>query len=517
MSLSCAIYTLGCKVNSYESSKLAQELQQAGFNLVPWEEPADIYIIHGCAVTNQAEVKTRQVARGVKREHPESFLLLLGCIVDADPEIGSKVQAELQIANAHKEEAVSLLIANLSGLGERLTPPASPCDNLPAATPSRPLVKIQDGCNNHCSYCLIPRLRGRERSRSLEEIMTEVIWCRDKGYQELVLTGIHLARWGQDWSTQHELPPHALVRGDPGSCRHGLFPLTGTTFQSHSSQASTLIDGGYPPPNPRRISGACPEMLTEAPLLRHGSRGGVEAQFTPSPGEHSSQASTLPDLLAALLALPNLPRLRLSSVELPEVSLRLIELMAHNSQLCAHLHLPLQSGCDATLRRMERRYDTESYREKVALLRHYLPGLALTTDIIVGFPGEDEKEFQQTMDFCREMAFSRLHVFRYSRRPHTLAATMPQQVARQVAQRRSRDLIELGEEMAAAYAATFVGKKVWAVLEQKREGEPLAEGYSEHYLSCSLPYPYPVPATGLLQQLLVTASRGPKLMCQLLP
>lgn len=421
---SVSFYTLGCKVNIYESENLAGELQQNGYTVETWPGPADVYVINGCAVTARAAAKTRQVAHRIRRTQPQAKLVLIGCYNAAEPEEARAIGADLILDNFQKPrlrryldrlmegDADVLPLERDLGFGEYAG--GAPLEH------TRPLVKIQDGCDYRCSYCIIPDLRGSERSRSLEAVVKEVEGYRDLGYKELIMTGIHLSRWGQDQQ-------------------------------------------------PRR---------------------------------------KLSELLSALLELDDLPRLRLSSAEPTDIDDDLIALYASgDKRLCPHLHIPLQSGCDATLRRMGRRYSCEDYRQLLTKLRQRIPQVSISTDLIVGFPGEDEAEFSSTLAFCAEMAFSRMHIFRYSSRKGTPAAMMPDKVVKSVQEERSRRMHELAERMAADYAQRFLGHSVDVLLERCEGASGSAKGYCAEYLQCSLPWTEAIPATGLLVPMIVEEVR----------
>ncbi|MCL2549004.1 MAG: tRNA (N(6)-L-threonylcarbamoyladenosine(37)-C(2))-methylthiotransferase MtaB, partial [Symbiobacteriaceae bacterium] len=406
----CWLVTLGCKVNLYESEALTTQLQTAGFSISAREEEGTIFIVNSCAVTAQAEAKTRQAVRRLRREHPRSLIVLMGCFSDASPLSAAGLGADLILNNnqkPHLAEYLQCRISQAMTIGEAeesnlvtactgdkaFSSDCQPSEVIRESwidfssgsdTPSRtypgynlynpsghtrPLIKIQDGCNNRCTYCLIPSLRGPERSRPLHEVVREAEHLRDLGYAELVLCGIHLSRWGRDFDPEQSLA----------------------------------------------------------------------------------------DLLGRLLEVSDLPRIRLSSVEPTDIDKQLIDLLARaNSKICPHLHIPLQSGCDETLKRMGRRYLTSDYRALLAQIRQTIPDIALTTDLIAGFPGENEAEFRDSLAFCEEMAFARLHIFRYSPRQGTVAQTLPGRITRRVQEERSSVLQALGRRLAQGYAQQFI-------------------------------------------------------------
>ena len=425
-----SFYTLGCKVNIYESESLAAELQQHGYDVVAWPGEADIYVINGCAVTARAAAKSRQVANRVRRLHPQARLVQMGCYVTAEPDEAQGIGADLVLDNTRKPRLRFYLQHMLENSDSAMPLPHeehagfAEYAGFAPLQHSRPFIKIQDGCNNRCSFCLIPDLRGPERSRAMDAILQEAQRYTDLGYRELILTGIHLSRWGSDMQ-----PPLRLV-----------------------------------------------------------------------------------DLLRALLKDKDCPRVRLSSTEPTDIDDELIDFyVAHASRLCLHLHIPLQSGSDATLQRMGRRYRTDEYRNLLQKLRALLPGISVSTDVIVGFPGETAQEFDQTYAFCQEMNFSRMHIFRYSKRAGTPAADMPMQVEPQVQEERSAKLHALAETMARAYAATFLGEEVEVLLEQKPAEQEMASGYSSHYLQGNISWSKEIPATGMIHRFIVQRVEGDRL------
>ena len=422
---SFSILTLGCKVNQYESEALAGSLVKRGFSQLEWASEADFYIINGCAVTAKAAAKTRQQTRSIKRMHPEAKVILIGCYSGADPSRAKEI-ADLVLDNNTKpyladylEAMLRLEICSLQiGEGNYAF-----YDGSSQHEHTRPLVKIQDGCNMYCAYCAIPQMRGPERSRHLDEIADEVNFLSERGYHELILTGIHLSRWGKD--------------------------------------------------------------------------------FEPQVG--------LDHLLTHLLSLPGIPRLRLSSVEPTDIDERMLKLFSRKDpHLCPHLHLPLQSGCDATLKRMGRRYLTADYEELVKKLRLINPLISISTDLIVGFPGETEEEFAQTFDFCQRMNFSRMHIFSYSSRPGTRASLMADQQLSSIKEERSKRLHAAAHQMAVNYASSLVGQKVKVLLEQQNEPGQ-ASGYSEYYVECLIDGFDSIPSQGKIVELLVTSCQGEKI------
>lgn len=374
-----AFHTLGCKVNQGETAAMAHLFQKVGYQVISFDDVADIYVINTCAVTIQAERKSRQMAHRARETNPKSLVVLAGCYPQV-AKTGSNLLAgiDLLVGSADKHRIVDLIEQALQS--EAPVVAVSPWEKGKdfamisggqESERTRATLKIQDGCRQFCSYCIIPYARGPERSRPVADVLQEAQELVADGYQEIVITGIHVGSYG------HDLP------GQPD----------------------------------------------------------------------------LAGLIEQILQLPGLKRLRLSSIEPNEVSERLIILMQQHSNFCRHLHIPLQSGNDKVLHAMNRRYTTEDYLQTINLTRSLVPEIAITTDIIVGFPGETDAEFDQTYKLVEQIGFSRLHVFRYSRRPGTPAASMEQQIPKKIKAARSRALIALGKRMADEFADSLIGSK----------------------------------------------------------
>ncbi len=432
-----AICTLGCKVNQYETQALENELQRRGHTLVPFDAPADAYIVNSCAVTAVSGHKSRQAVRQARKRAPDALVALCGCYAQIDPDTAAELGADL-VAGAdgrmafldHLEalmasrEAAPLLTVS-DAMGHR-TFEVLPAGGLAGRT--RALLKVEDGCVNFCTYCVIPYARGPVRSLPLEDAAAEARRLMDAGYREIVLTGIEISSWGRDLRT-----------------------------------GQTLID---------LIEAVC----TAAPRCRV-RLGSLEPRTVTDPFCRRAKA------------LPN---------------------------LCPHFHLSLQSGCDATLRRMNRRYDTARYRESVALLREAFPSPGLTTDLIVGFPGETEEEFAATLDFLDQCAFSALHVFPYSRRPGTPAAAMPGQVSNAVKALRARRAADAGARSRDAYLRSWVGQDLPVLFEEEvaTSAGPYWRGYAPNYVEiCS---PCDAPLHNVERRVHVTAVDGPQLRGEVL-
>jgi threonylcarbamoyladenosine tRNA methylthiotransferase MtaB len=367
-----ALDTLGCKLNQAEMELLARQLVEAGYRLVSADDEADIYILNTCTVTHIADRKARQRLRLARRRNPDALIIAMGCYAQRSPqELAQLNGVKLVLGNEDKMHLVSIL--------EQLGYPSHPTPLQSSdGTRSRAFIKVQDGCNNLCTYCIVPLVRGREKSLPSDHLISEVIARVADDYREVVLTGTEI-----------------------GSYRHSGLNLTG------------LIEG----------------------IL---SQTGVE-------------------------------RLRLSSLQPQEITEKFISLW-QDPRLCPHFHLPLQSGSDGVLLRMRRRYSTDDFRRAVELIRKTVPDAAITTDVIVGFPGESEEEFEESLSFCKKMDFARIHVFPYSPRPGTEAARMPGQVSSKVKRQRSERMLALARESAAGFRQRFLGRTMPVLWEQKTNG-----------------------------------------------
>lgn len=391
-----AFHTLGCKTNQYETDGLIKLFTNAGFEHVPFKEKADIYLINTCTVTAEADRKSRQMLRQARQRNKAAVIVATGC----QTVLGDSAKwADLVVDSHHKSGAVQAVQAFIAGQEQEDTPGQELCFDeiglVDSQSETRAYLKIEDGCDQYCSYCIIPFARGPVRSRSEASIMAEARALANAGYKELVLTGIHLCSYGSD----RGLPGHAVM-----------------------------------------------ELALELAKIK-----GVE-------------------------------RIRLGSLEPRFVTGEFIRLAGANPRLCPHFHLSLQSGSDKTLRLMRRRYDTADFARAVNGLRQAFPEPAITTDLIVGFPQETEEDFADSLSFCREMAFARMHVFRYSPRQGTTAARMTGQVGSEQLARRSREMISLAEEMALAYHQAHLGRELPVLVEKIRE-DGLYEGLSPNYLT----------------------------------
>ena len=380
------IYTLGCKVNIYESEYVEELLKNHGYIIVPFDEMADIYIINTCSVTNESDRKSRKMIHQAKKRNDKAVIVVMGCYsqthaeaIDADIVIGSqdksKILEYLDQYFSHSESIKKLYDVREETFFEAMN--IHHFDNH-----TRAFVKIQDGCNAFCSYCIIPYARGRARSKKYEDVVSEVSELVLNGYQEIVLTGIHTGRYGLDLENMN-----------------------------------------------------------------------------------------LEKLLRRLVEIPNIYRIRLSSIEVNEVTDGIIDLMKNSPVIARHLHIPLQSGSDKILRRMNRCYDVAEFEEKVKKIREIDPDISLTTDLIVGFPGETEEDFLETLDTLKRIHFTKIHTFPYSKRENTPASVMKDQVDGIVKKRRVKEVLKLSSEMERAFYEKYLGRTLPGLSECSKKGE----------------------------------------------
>ena len=393
-----AFFTLGCKVNQYETQALEQLFTRRGHTLVPFEGEADVYVINTCTVTAVSDKKSRQMIRRARKQAPEAVVAVCGCYPQTHPADMDGLGADLVAGTGDRLGFVELVertweerrsAVALDDAFARRTFEILPAGGLEGRT--RAMLKVEDGCVNFCSYCIIPYARGRVRSLPAKEAAEQAAALAERGYREIVLTGIEISSWGRD------------------------------------------------------LEGA-PELM---------------------------------DLVEAVCAAAPACRVRLGSLEPRTVTEDFCRRAAALPNLCPHFHLSLQSGCDAVLARMNRKYDSARYYESVTLLREHFEVPAVTTDLIVGFPGETEEEFQQTLAYLEKCAFSAMHVFPYSRRPGTPAAAMPGQVRRAVKEERAHRAAQLAARMERAYLEQWVGRSVPVLFEERRDG--LWYGHTARY------------------------------------
>lgn len=407
-----ALHNLGCKVNAYEIEAMQQLLEEAGYEIVPFEPGADIYVINTCTVTNIADRKSRQMLHKAKKMNPEAIVVATGCYVQTGGDKLEKDEAiDLVLGNNQKiniVEALAEYAENKPGHGSHVikinqTKEYEDLSIDHTAEHVRAYIKVQDGCNQFCTYCIIPYARGRVRSRNIESVLKEVHFLAEKGYKEVVLTGIHLSSYGVDF----------------------------------------------------------PEEKKE----------------------------TLLSLIRAVHEIEGIQRIRLGSLEPGIVTREFAEGIAALPKVCPHFHLSLQSGCDETLERMNRRYRSGEYRERCELLREVYENPALTTDVIVGFPQESEEEFQKSYDFVDGIHFYETHIFKYSRRQGTKAAAMDGQLTEAEKARRSEKMIEMHHRHAKDYERSMLGKELEVLIEEEytKDGQIWYLGHSREYIKTAVP------------------------------
>lgn len=438
-----AFHNLGCKVNSYEMDYVQQIMREKGYTVVPFEEKADIYIINTCTVTNIADRKSRQMIHRARALNPQALVVAMGCYVQTGQEDALRDEGiDLAVGNNRKRDIARILEEYLQEkeedradktLGGRTvidiahTREYEEMQLRETAEHTRAYVKIQDGCNQFCSYCIIPYARGRVRSRRREDILREVRGLVAAGYREVVLTGIHISSYGADWQ--------------------------------------------------------------ETPNIRE---------------REGRRRSDLAELVEELQGLEGLERIRLGSLEPRIVTEDFVSRLAACDKLCPHFHLSLQSGCDATLKRMNRRYTTGEYLYSVNLLRRAFDRPAITTDVIVGFPGETEEDFEVCRRFLEQVEFYEMHIFKYSRRRGTVADRMPEQLTDAVKSQRSAVLQQLERTQSRAFRSKYIGQDVEVLFEEAREtGAGICQvGYTREYIRVALPGKTPL--QGSLRRVRIT-------------
>lgn len=413
-----AFCTLGCKVNQYETNAMIQNFIQAGYRIVEFEQKADIYVINTCTVTNMADKKSRQMLRKVKEVNPYSVLVAIGCYAQVAKEKLEEIpEIDLILGVNEKNrivEYVEELIEKRQNSIVKVSEVAKQEEFVEFGTvtyteKTRAVIKVQDGCNQFCSYCIIPYARGRIRSRRPEKVIEEITRIAEQGIKEVVLTGIHLASYGKDFDK------------------------------------SMIAD----------ISNGFEYEMNKKEFL-------------------------LIDLLEEIQTIEGIERIRLGSLEPTLITKEFIQRLVKLSKICDQFHLSLQSGCDQTLKRMNRKYTTKQFKNGVEILREAFPQVHLTTDVIVGFPGETEEEFEQTYQFLKKIKFYKIHVFKYSPRNGTVAANMPNQIDGNIKEERSNQLIKLSDGNEEEYQKQYIGKKVGVLLED-REGEYI-KGHTTNYM-----------------------------------
>lgn len=399
-----ALHNLGCKVNAYETEAMQHLLEEAGYEIVPFTQKADVYVINTCSVTNMADRKSRQMLHKAKKNNPDSIVVAAGCYVQtSEKEVLNDLSVDIVIGNDRKHDLVRLLeeysLDSVSDTVDDINDGKHDFEELfidQTKEHTRAFIKVQDGCNQFCSYCIIPYARGRVRSRRFENVIAEVERLAANGFKEVVLTGIHLSSYGVDFE----------------------------------------------------------------------------------------EATGLLELIQAVNAVKGIERIRLGSLEPKIVTEHFASELSKLDKICPHFHLSLQSGCDATLKRMNRKYTTKEYERGCELLRKYFVHPAITTDVIVGFPGETEEEFEQTKAYLEHIHFYEMHIFKYSKRKGTRAAVMPDQVDEQIKAARSEKLIALGHDMSKEFRKFYIGKNEEVLFEEKAVigDKEYFVGYTKEYV-----------------------------------
>lgn len=399
-----ALHNLGCKVNAYETEAMQHLLEEAGYEIVPFTQKADVYVINTCSVTNMADRKSRQMLHKAKKNNPDSIVVAAGCYVQtSEKEVLNDLSVDIVIGNDRKHDLVRLLdeysLDSVNDTVDDINDGKHDFEELfidQTKEHTRAFIKVQDGCNQFCSYCIIPHARGRVRSRRFENVIAEVERLAANGFKEVVLTGIHLSSYGVDFE----------------------------------------------------------------------------------------EATGLLELIQAVNAVKGIERIRLGSLEPKIVTEHFASELSKLDKICPHFHLSLQSGCDATLKRMNRKYTTKEYERGCELLRKYFVHPAITTDVIVGFPGETEEEFEQTKAYLEHIHFYEMHIFKYSKRKGTRAAVMPDQIDEQVKAARSEKLIALGHDMSKEFRKFYIGKNEEVLFEEKAVigDKEYFVGYTKEYV-----------------------------------
>ena len=404
-----AFLTLGCKVNSYETEKMKQKFEESGHMVVSFEEAADVYIINTCTVTNIADRKSRKMLHRAKRLNPGSIVVATGCYVDSAKKKGEKDESvDLFISNSMKDDLVNIVVDEYCKNNDTTVEDNQELQKMSEAAMkeehTRAYIKVQNGCNQYCTYCIIPYVRGPLTSKSVEDVVNEVTELAKGGLKEIVITGIHLSSYGVD---------------------------------SNKSGSFLTLEG--------------------KPLL---------------------------ELLEAVSGIDGIERIRLGSLEPRIITEKFTERLSKIKGICPHFHLSLQSGCDTVLKRMNRHYTADEYLEGVGILRKYFENPAVTTDIIVGFPGETDNEFKTTCEFAYKVGFAQIHVFKYSRRQGTIADTMEGQIEESVKSERSEKLIGIEKELEEQFQKDSLKEDECVLFEEINviEGKKYITGYNERYV-----------------------------------
>jgi threonylcarbamoyladenosine tRNA methylthiotransferase MtaB len=434
MKKTAAFLSLGCKVNSYETEAMRGMFETAGYEIVDFKDTADVYVVNTCTVTNIADRKSRQMLHQAKHRNPEAIIAAVGCYVQAAEEVLLEDSAvDLVVGNNKKSDIVSMVerCKNSKNKEELVIDinEEKEYEELNVITTmekTRAFIKIQDGCNRFCSYCIIPYVRGRVRSRKEGEILAEITELAKKGYKEIVLTGIHISSYGTD-----------------------------RVFEEKNKYNDT-----------EDLEIVQDEDDTKDTTLR----------------------MPLAELITKIGQIPGIERIRLGSLEPRIITQAFLDAIAVVSQFCPHFHLSLQSGSNSILKRMNRKYSAEEYYDGVMLIRRYFEQPSFTTDVIVGFPGETQEEFEETMEFVEKIGFSHIHVFKYSKRTGTKAAEMSAQIPEETKNLRSNVLITRAETMSKEYKELFLGKIEEILIEEEItiEGNIYQVGHNERYLKLAV-------------------------------
>ncbi|MBE6147025.1 MAG: tRNA (N(6)-L-threonylcarbamoyladenosine(37)-C(2))-methylthiotransferase MtaB [Firmicutes bacterium] len=397
------IYTLGCKVNTYESEYVASLFREKGYTISSFDDICDVYIINTCTVTNQSDVKSRKIIHQAIRKNKDACTVAMGCYIEANKEIELD-GVDILVGNKDKSKVVELVEQyfktreEIRNLYQDLGTEFEDMEITKTEGRARAFVKIQDGCENFCSYCIIPFVRGKCRSKKEEKVLEEIKTLVKNGYQEIVLTGIHTGNYGVDLNTD---------------------------FAS---------------------------------------------------------------LLEKIVSIDGLYRIRISSIEITELNDRVLDILKNNKIIASHLHIPLQSGSEEILKLMNRKYNKDYYRKKIETIREIRPDISITTDVIVGFPMETEELFQESYEFCKEMNFSKIHVFPYSIRSGTAASKFKNQVDGNIKKERAKQLIELSNKLEEKYMSEHLNKQLEVLIEQNKDG--FSYGHTSNYLSIKIPGEY---------------------------
>lgn len=389
------ILTLGCKVNMYESEFVINELKSNGYTIGEFNDKCDIYIINTCSVTNTSDIKSRKMIRSAIRRNPDAIVIAMGCFIEANKSYEEE-GLDIVIGNKDKSRIVSIIDEYLKKkeimkilYNEEYTKFEDMyIENFPGRT--RAFVKIQDGCENFCSYCIIPYVRGKCRSKAKDKVIEEIESLISNGYKEIVLTGIHTGNYGVDINTNFA------------------------------------------------------------------------------------------DLLKSIVKIKNLKRLRISSIEITEITEDVISIIKDNNIIVDHLHIPLQAGSDEVLKLMNRKYDLDYYYRKIESIRKVRPNISITTDVIVGFPGEDDNLFKKTIEVCRKLEFAKIHVFPFSLRSGTKAEKLPNHIENTIKKKRSRELLEVSKELEINYFSKFIDNEAEVLIEEYKDG--YSYGHTSNFL-----------------------------------